>query len=120
MSCWVVPMVAAEIWGVSVDEVLGRIEAGHVPSKTEYGFLVVDMAPDGPRLAPCGKLVGEKPSTYVAAPEYEELAEEEEAPTLVLAGSDADEAQVEDSSPLNWRRHRLAASRKRQAPLRAA
>jgi hypothetical protein len=113
-------MVAAEIWGVSVDEVLGRIEAGQVPSKTEYGFLVVDMAPDGPRLAPCGNVVGERPPTFVIAPDGDEFADEEDAPALVLAGGPADEGQLEDGAPLDWRRHRLAASRKRRAPLREA
>ena len=48
MSCWVVPNVAAEIWGISLDEVLSRIQSGVVVSKREYGFLLVDTAPLGP------------------------------------------------------------------------
>ena len=45
MSCWVVPIVAAEIWGISLDEVMQRIQNGVVVSKREYGFLLVDTAP---------------------------------------------------------------------------
>ena len=45
MSCWVAPTVAAEIWGVSVQQVMERIAAGSFPCKVELGFTVVDIAP---------------------------------------------------------------------------
>ena len=51
MSCWVVPMVEAEMWGVPVEAVLQRAKSGEVPSKSENGFMFVDVAPDSPRCA---------------------------------------------------------------------
>ena len=45
MSCWVVPTIAAELWGVSLDHVLGQVGEGSVRSKTEHGFMLVDVAP---------------------------------------------------------------------------
>jgi hypothetical protein len=47
MSCWVVPTIAAELWGVSLDHVLGRIGEGTVRAKSEHGFVLVDVAPYG-------------------------------------------------------------------------
>ena len=47
MSCWVVPTIAAELWGVPLDDLMGRIDDGTVPSRTEHGFVLVDVAPDG-------------------------------------------------------------------------
>lgn len=45
MSCWVAPAVAAEIWGVSVQQVMDRVKEGNYPCKVELGFTVVDIAP---------------------------------------------------------------------------
>ena len=45
MPCWVAPVVAAELWGVSLEHVLGAIADGSIPSGREYGFVVVDVAP---------------------------------------------------------------------------
>ena len=51
MSCWVQPSFAAELWGVPLDRVLGRIDAGEVPARTEDGVLLIDIEgaprPDG-------------------------------------------------------------------------
>ena len=52
MSCWVVPTLAAEVWGVPLEQVLGQVRAGTVPSKVDCGFVLVDIAPDGQRIAP--------------------------------------------------------------------
>jgi hypothetical protein len=46
MSCWVVPTLAADLWGVPVEHVLRQIDAGDVPSQTVLGFVLVDVAPD--------------------------------------------------------------------------
>lgn len=48
MSCWVVPTLAAELWGVSIAHVLEQIRDGLVPSREEHGFVVVDIAPESP------------------------------------------------------------------------
>lgn len=65
MPCWVAPVVAAELWGVSLGHVLGAIADGTIPSHQEYGFTLVDVAPDGalPQ-TPCPRQ-GPPPPTYV-------------------------------------------------------
>jgi hypothetical protein len=52
MSCWVVPSVAAELWGIPLEQLMGQIRAGAVTSRTEHGFVLVDVAPDSERIAP--------------------------------------------------------------------
>lgn len=42
MSCWVVPSLAAELWGVPLEQVLGRVRAGAVASKVDNGTVLVD------------------------------------------------------------------------------
>ena len=48
MSCWVVPSVAAELWGCTVDAVLNAIRNGKVPTKDDAGWTFVDVAPESP------------------------------------------------------------------------
>jgi hypothetical protein len=57
MSCWVVPDVAAELWGISVEEVMESVQAGRVPSRREFHFLLVDVAPDSPQMPAAKPLV---------------------------------------------------------------
>lgn len=64
MSCWVVPMVAAEMWGVPVEAVLQRARDGEVPSKSENGFMFIDVAPDSPRCDAPKSLRPPRPPTY--------------------------------------------------------
>ena len=44
MPCWVVPAVAAEFWGVSVEQVMADVDAGRVGACTERDVLFVDVA----------------------------------------------------------------------------
>ena len=46
MASWVVPAIAAELWGVSVEHVLAEAAAGRVPSRRDGGFLFVDVDPN--------------------------------------------------------------------------
>ena len=69
MSCWVVPSVAAEFWGVSLDVVWTRIYAGQVPHKRDGGFVFVDVAPWGADFK--GVVRHQPPITYVAADDAE-------------------------------------------------
>src|SRR5437868_1301974 len=86
MSCWVVPNVAAEIWGISLDEVLQRIQSGSVVSKREYGFLLVDTAPLGPLFKSTATDGKARPRTWVAVQTWVEADEREE--TIDDAGVD--------------------------------
>lgn len=79
MSCWVVPAVAAEYWGVSLDAVWGRIYDDHVPHKVERGFVFVDLDPW--RVDPSGGVRHQPPPTF-------ELADDSPEPA-----ADADHAQ---------------------------
>jgi hypothetical protein len=47
MSSWVAPAVAAEIWGVSLEQVMEHIANGTIPSRTDGRFLFVDVAAHG-------------------------------------------------------------------------
>ncbi|MBC7782521.1 MAG: hypothetical protein H7144_01670 [Burkholderiales bacterium] len=49
MSCWVVPSLAAEFWGISLDHVMSKIHNGEVAAREEHGFTLIDVAPDSPR-----------------------------------------------------------------------
>ena len=63
MSCWVVPTVAAEYWGVSLDVVWQRIYEGLIPHKSDGGFVFVDVDPWTPDAT--GALRHEPPATFV-------------------------------------------------------
>jgi len=67
MSCWVVPTVAAEYWGVTLDVVWRRIYDGLVPHKNDRGFVFVDVDPWTPDLS--GALHHEPPPTFVTPQE---------------------------------------------------
>ena len=47
MSSWVAPSVAAELWGISVDQVLAGIADGSIPSYVDGQFLFVDVRGQG-------------------------------------------------------------------------
>jgi len=69
MSCWVVPAIAAEFWGVTLDVVWDRIYSDLVPHKTEQGFVFIDVDPWGPTVEGAGHV---PPPTFMMAPELEE------------------------------------------------
>lgn len=79
MSCWVVPSVAAELWGMTVGQVLEQVRLGSVPTKTELGFTLVDVAPNSPCL-PGGMREPAGPAkTYVKVGEQQAPQPQEEA-----------------------------------------
>lgn len=94
MSCWVVPSVAAEFWGVSVEQVLQKAREGGLPVKHDAGWMFVDVAPDSPVfVAPPRELV--PPLTYTPITEEERVA--------LIGDCDAmaadDGASVQDEQP---------------------
>ncbi|HZZ42015.1 MAG TPA: hypothetical protein VFE58_03695 [Tepidisphaeraceae bacterium] len=46
MSCWVVPSIAAEFWGIPLEQVMDRINRFAVRIRRENGFTFVDVLPD--------------------------------------------------------------------------
>jgi hypothetical protein len=144
MSCWVVPAVAAEYWGVTLDVVWDRIYSDLVPHKTESGFVFVDV---DPWHANCdGFLLHEPPATFVPA-DAGAIAQPVTSDTLLCEQtielhnellsddslSDGEEAMLdEDDLPdldeeesatfgrLSWQEVRQSVSLTRRPPPRAA
>jgi hypothetical protein len=86
MSCWVVPTVAADYWGITLDVVWRRLCDGLVPHKTEQGFVFIDVDPwaadsDGNSLhhsppctfVPAGEEISLEQSILIDALESEEI-----------------------------------------------
>ena len=106
MSCWVVPLIAAEYLNTSVEQIMQRISDGSIPVRYEDGFTFVDVLPHvtGQSATPA--------MTYVPADE----------PTLALA-DDTDnhpiDEPVADDAPdvlFSWKDARRDAARLRQRP----
>jgi hypothetical protein len=93
MNSWVAPMLAAELWGTTVDDILQRIVAGQLRTREEGGFLFVDA--NAVRLR-----AEERPATYCEADE------------LMLAAS----LEREDDRPLNFRAMREQVGAVRMRP----
>ena len=141
MPCWVAPVVAAELWGVSLNHVLCAIADGSLPSRREYGFVVVDAVPEGN--CPQSRRDGPPPRTYVPVSEVtsDVLGEFGVPPAPVpevpsVFGSDPIQAPApflddggtdelpplddeEDDKPIsNWRQVRANMGRVRKPPTR--
>ena len=124
MSCWVVPNVAAEIWGISLDEVMQRIASGAVVSKREYGFLLVDTAPLGPLFKSTAAEGKAKPRTWVAVQTWVEIDEEiddsdesiDDAGMDLAVDGDSIEEEPDDGIELGWRQRRREVARCRKGP----
>lgn len=104
MSSWVVPSVAAELWRVPVEEVLGSVRSGAIATKKVGEFLFVDVAPRGtisgpPDTRPTFRILTEQELNALQAPL---------SPDPSLGGAPPDIAQ--------WRRERQRVSGLRQAP----
>lgn len=104
MSCWVVPAVAADLWGVSLVSVLEAIRLGELPSRRDCDFLLVDVAPNSPQMPP--------PKPYKAAPPP--------PPTFAPVADAEDEEPEESGAALNFRAARVTAARTRVGPGRRA
>ena len=106
MSCWVVPSVAADLWGCTVDAVLNAIRTGNVPSKEDEGWTFVDVAPDSPKLETPKAVRPPVPETY-------SIVSAAEAVALQM---DDEESEMEG----DWRTVRQNVSESRRAPMRQA
>jgi hypothetical protein len=106
MSCWVVPSIAAEIWGVSLQDITDRMKAGSIPSKSESGFTFVDVAPDSPKV--------ESPKARITPPTYTIVTHEE---VVALVGED--EVEEETVAMGDWRIAREDVQKLRRPPIAA-
>ncbi|MDP9172353.1 MAG: hypothetical protein M3O30_00610 [Planctomycetota bacterium] len=133
MPCWVAPMIAAEIWGMSVDQVMAGIADGTIPSRMDGQFLFVWVHAADEALTPppaFGQPVAQKSEpraieTAVITPQEREAlsdgfeAEEEasgkiDLSSLIDAATPEPPFQGMDIS--QWRLARCQASRLRQGP----
>ncbi|MGH7178800.1 MAG: hypothetical protein ACREJC_15585, partial [Tepidisphaeraceae bacterium] len=89
MSCWVVPTVAADVWGVSVQHILEQVRHGTIPHKSEEGFLFVDIAPESPQLEPA-PTSARQPLSYT-------VVTSEEVAALATAPGSAQWSSVRDT-----------------------
>jgi hypothetical protein len=87
MSCWVVPAIAAELWGVTVDYVLSRVRNGSVESRREHGFTFVHATRPHPDARPPGPT----PPTFVLV-----------RPTDGFESDEVADAQAEAALDLEW------------------
>ena len=115
MSCWVVPAIAAELWGVPLSHVMEGIRSGKIPWKTELGFTVVDVAPGEASAA--GKAASRKPTFRTikraepVEPQEVEAIEAPEPQPAVLVN--------DDDMPFDWRQIRRQVQLTRRKPVAA-
>jgi hypothetical protein len=80
MSCWVAPAVAAEMWHCSVEQVLAAVREGHVPSRVDGQFLLVQVTFPGMEIPP-----PPQPSQPRSATRGEDLVTQQELAALAGA-----------------------------------
>src|SRR5438445_10419423 len=83
MPTWVVPSIAAEMWRVPLNDVLGQIQSGSIPAKVEKGFTFVDVDPHGGAPRARSKPPAQRPATYRGLTEQELEALHPETETAV-------------------------------------
>jgi hypothetical protein len=101
MSCWVVPTIAAEIWGVSVDHVLSQVRDGHLPHQLDEGFMFVDVFSHSGGGCGVAKHVEPPPPTFtlLSEAEVEALGKAGEEPRVDPIDDSAVEEETESQSP---------------------
>lgn len=115
MSCWVVPTVAAELWGMPLNAVLEQIREGRIASKTELGFVLVDVAPGSAQSEP--KIRAPKPLTYMSIEPTQSVLTRAEIDALLE--DDSEEPPVDDEASeelAEWRQVRANVARQRRRP----
>jgi len=100
MSSWVAPAVAAEIWGLSLEEVMRHIANGTVPSRTDGRFLFVDVAALAMPAVP-------------PAPDADDLVSQQELMALASPAASAADLPPDISQ---WREARCRTSHQRRPP----
>lgn len=107
MSCWVAPTIAADLWGVSLEQIMDGMKSGSIPSRSESGFTFVDVAPHSPKVTTPKTLREPTPPTYSVLTDEETAALTDESPeeATTLTG--------------DWRDVRSQTERLRRAPIAA-
>jgi hypothetical protein len=102
MSCWVVPSLAAEYLGITLEQLMMRVSAGAMDMRSEDGFDMIDVAPNSPRHENRNdKAVAPKPANPTPRP---------------CPPADAFDADERDTFG-DWRTARALTARTRKAPV---
>jgi len=135
MTCWIAPALAAELWGVSLNQVMESVRSGGLECKTDCGFTLVLVDVGGAAPVPEVVPVGPPPVTYrmlsIEAPVEVDVEPADtgslalptptesvvsEAEAAALAGGPAGPTPALD---FDWRRARADASKLRRRKLAA-
>ncbi|MGD0770530.1 MAG: hypothetical protein ABSB42_20280 [Tepidisphaeraceae bacterium] len=128
MSSWVAPSVAAEIWGISVEQILAGIADGSFQSYVDGQFLFVDLEGRGyskPPRSAAAEIVTEQELaalTYQPIDRQPQISPEEEEGLRDTEGAastteDSDWMPEEDIRDVSlWRTARQQAARLRRPP----
>ncbi len=120
MSCWVAPVVAAELWNMQLSDLLEAIQRGEIATRTELGFTVVELD--------YGSSAAPVPATAPHASDIHEWDDLEAEPVAVVASraaramlsvppADSSRTTLADA---DWRIIRPQVSRTRRPPRRMA
>jgi len=120
MSCWVVPSIAAEFWGIPIASVLDGARNGKFASKNELGFMLIDVAPDSPRAEMGFRRPAAVPLTYITPSdelnEAERMALSADEPQGEISAEEEAALNGTEADRFDWRAARRAAARKRRSP----
>jgi hypothetical protein len=117
MPSWVVPSVAAEIWGMTVEQILRKIQAGELEVMRDNGWVFVNVAPGGPMINPIKRVPrSERPRTYTVVTREEEEALRVTESVVELEEEPHPDPEPEVSTFTNWRKARQRTARIRLAP----
>jgi hypothetical protein len=124
MSCWVVPTIAAEIWGVSVDSILQRVRDGDLAHRVDEGFMFVDVEPVKVVPPPTFTILSAAEVEALRATEVEQFIEPAPEPAPAPAPEatiDEEESQSPDDDEASvdlgdWRAARRRTGMKRIPP----
>jgi hypothetical protein len=117
MSCWVVPAIAAELWGVTLAQVLAGVADGTVRWQREHGFLFVDASARCHSHQTTRKPEGPPPPTFVPVTReagddgFDAIVEQELLPSqdptgaaelLTAEVTDSPTPDLDPDWPLTW------------------
>jgi hypothetical protein len=119
MGCWVVPAVAAELWGMPLDRVMEAIQNGVLFWKNEDGFLLIDADPRGAASIRGSTAKQPHPPTYtpaISTAEMNALLGEAHPQPEVAAAPALTSSVDEDPAQFDWRPARQRAATLRRPP----
>ena len=114
MSCWVAPSLAAELWHITLEQVMNLIRDGQLAVKMDQGFTFVDIAPREKPQQPQLRRPEDRPATFtpITDDELAALSDETDLP------DDTQSEEMESGTLGDWRTARLKAGRMRRPPRR--